>query len=52
MKQKARKALIIAGLILAVLIAGKLDNDYTEQHNTPREGCTQITTADGTGVCR
>ena len=52
MKQNARTTLIIAGLILAILLAGKIDNDYAEQHNTPREGCTQITTADGAGVCR
>ena len=52
MKQKARTALIIAGLILAILLAGKIDNDTAEQKNQPRQNCTWVTTPDGAGACR
>lgn len=52
MKKKARTALIIAGLILAILLAGKIDNDTAEQKNQPRQNCTWVTTPDGAGVCR
>jgi hypothetical protein len=52
MKQKARTTLIIAGLILAILLAGKIDNDTAEQKNQPRQSCTWVTTPDGAGACR
>lgn len=52
MKKKARTALIVAGLIAAMLLAGKVDNDYAEQKNTPRESCSWITTADGVSRCK
>jgi hypothetical protein len=52
MKHKARTALIVAGLIAAMLLAGKVDNDYAEQKNTPRESCSWITTADGVSKCK
>jgi len=52
MKHKARTALIVAGLIAAMLLAGKVDNDYAEQKNTPRESCSWITTADGVSRCK
>lgn len=52
MKKKARTALIIAGLIAAMLLAGKIDNDTAEQKNAPRTTCNQITTPDGAGACR
>lgn len=52
MKQKARTTLIIAGLILAILLAGKIDNDTAEQKNQPRQNCTWVTTPDGAGACR
>ena len=52
MKKKARTTLIIAGLIMAILLAGKIDNDTAEQNNQPRQNCTWITTPDGAGSCR
>ena len=52
MKHKARTALIVAGLIAAMLLAGKVDNDYAEQKNTPREACNWITTPDGMSACK
>lgn len=52
MKKKARTTLIIAGLIMAILLAGKIDNDTAEQKNQPRQNCTWITTPDGAGSCR
>lgn len=52
MKKKARTALIVAGLIAAMLLAGKIDNDTAEQKNAPRTTCNQITTPDGAGACR
>lgn len=52
MKRKARNALIIAGIILAALIVGGMDNDYEAQHNSERETCNWITTPDGAGACR
>lgn len=52
MKKKARTTLIIAGLIMAILLAGKIDNDTAEQRNQPRQDCTWITTPDGAGSCR
>ena len=52
MKKKARTTLIIAGLIMAILLAGKIDNETAEQKNQPRQSCTWITTPDGAGTCR
>lgn len=52
MKCKARTALIIAGLAIAALIAGGIDNDYATQKSQEREGCSWITTPDGTSVCK
>ena len=52
MKHKARTALIVAGLIAAMLLAGKIDNDTAKQKNAPRTTCNQITTPDGAGACR
>ena len=52
MKKKARTTLIIAGLIMAILLAGKIDNETAEQKNQPRQDCTWITTPDGAGTCR
>lgn len=52
MKKKARITLIIAGLIMAILLAGKIDNDTAEQKNQLRQNCTWITTPDGAGTCR
>ena len=51
MKKKARITLIIAGLAAAILLAGKIDNDFESQKNTPRETCNWITTPDGTSRC-
>lgn len=52
MKRKARTALIIAGIAIAILIAGGIDNDYQSQRTAEREGCSWITTPDGKSVCR
>lgn len=52
MKSKARTALIIAGIAIAILIAGGIDNDYQSQRTTERESCSWITTPDGKSVCR
>ena len=52
MKKKARTTLIIAGLIMAILLAGKIDNETAEQKNQPKQNCAWITTPDGAQVCR
>lgn len=51
MKSKVRNTLIIAGLILAALIVGGIDNDYEAQHGSEKTTCNWITTPDGMGRC-
>lgn len=52
MKRKARTALIIAGIAIAALIAGGIDNDYAAQRSQERPTCNWITTPGGVSVCR
>lgn len=52
MKSKARTALIVAGLAIAALLAGGIDNDFSEQRSQERKDCNWITTPDNTSVCK
>ena len=52
MKQKLTTALAIATLIAGILIIRGMDADDEEQHNSPRQGCHQVTTPDGMSICR
>ena len=51
MKNKLATLAAIAALIAGMLIVGGIDNDNEEQHNSPRTGCHQVTTPDGSGFC-
>lgn len=52
MKNKIKATLTAAALIGAALIAGGIDNDYATRQSQERPTCHQITTPDGTSICR